>query len=109
MSLLTLQAHGLTLDYSANVESLPPAGHTLLATVPAHSETARAQVEIQNRSTSVLRVVVESEDGTQTTVISLAAAAAQYGQGGGWTSTTEKGRVRVYGPAGTETVAVRTS
>jgi hypothetical protein len=111
MSHLTLQGGGAAaVDYSANVETLPPAGWTLMKTIPAASHTARAAVEIQNRSTSPLRFIVYgATDETVRTIYTLEPASAQYRGGGSWYSLSDKGKIEIYGLAGTETFSARVS
>ena len=111
MSHLILQGGGAAaVDYSANVETLPPAGWTLMKTIPAASHTARAAVEIQNRSTSPIRFIVYAlTDEAIKTVYTLEPASAQYRGGGSWYSLSDKGKIEIYGLAGTETFSARVS
>ena len=111
MPTLILQGGGApSADYSANVETLPPAGWTLLKTIPAASHTARAAVEIQNRSASPLRFIVyNATDESIKTVYTLEPASAQYRGGGTWYSASDKGKIEIYGLAGTETFSARVS
>ena len=82
----------------------------LLQTIPANP--GRLCVEVQNQSTSVLTVV--RDDGTSNTGLGNNATVwllnsydgATTGMGGGsWSSRTFKGRVRIYGAAGTQFAA----
>lgn len=111
MPTLTLQGGGgPSADYSANVETLPPAGWTLMQTIPSASHTARAAVEIQNRSTNPLRIIVYNMTNEAIkTVYTLEPASAQYRGGGSWYSLSDKGKIEIYGLAGTETFSARVS
>lgn len=112
----TLAGGSTGLDFSANQPVLPGVGaafgasgpyanYVLVRTVPASA--SRAFVEIDNNSPGP--VVVMRDDGTaaagaapvRASVFPLAAAAAAGQQGGAWSSTTFKGRLQIYAPAGT--------
>jgi hypothetical protein len=88
----------------------PYASYQLLKTVPANPN--RAGVEVFNNSTE--QVVVVRDDGVapgatapqNATPFALAPAVAQGGQGGTWRSTTFRGRLQVYAPAGTEQIII---
>lgn len=89
-------------DYSANPGSV--AGLTLLATVPATA--SRVAVEVQNQSAGTITVVRDDGTGAAGTVSMILLAGAGAGaQGGGWSSTTFKGRLLVYGTAGAQVSA----
>lgn len=92
------QTGNTNADYSGNAESVPPAGYSLLATVPA--TPSRNEITIQNRSTDVVKIVIDDGNATAGTVsvISLGAAAASGGQGGGYSDNVFKGRARIYVP-----------
>lgn len=90
-------------DFSANAASVPLPGYVLLTTVPP---ALRGSLEVQNQSTDPIQVVRDDGFGNQVTSIMLAAAAATGGQGGSWSSTTFRGRIRVYAPSSSDRVAV---
>jgi hypothetical protein len=90
-------------DFSANQAAIPLPGYVLIATVPA---TARASIEVQNQSTSLIQLVRDDGFGNQQSTIMLAPAATAGGQGASWSSTTFRGRLRVYAPSSTAQVAV---
>ena len=75
---------------------------TPLVTIPATA--GRAYVEVQNQSANQLQLVRDDGNGNNVTSILLAGTGAGQ-QGGGWSSSTFKGRVRVYGPAGSQIAA----
>ena len=84
-------------DFSANAAAVPLPGLVLLATIPANA--ARYACEVQNQSTATIQLV--RDDGTaNASSIMLGAGATTGAQGAGWSSTTFKGRVRIYGAAG---------
>jgi hypothetical protein len=94
-------------DASANNPTLPPAGTSLVATLPA--TPTRAEWVLQNRSTDTIIEVRDDGAGNNQTVLSLSGAATAGGQGGSDGSLTFKGRVRVYVPtsnAATDQVAL---
>ena len=84
-------------DFSANAAAVPLPGLVLLATIPANA--ARYACEVQNQSTATIQLV--RDDGTaNASSIMLGAGSTTGAQGAGWSSTTFKGRVRIYGAAG---------
>jgi hypothetical protein len=89
------------IDHSANGPGLP--GSTLLFTIPANKQ--RNNVGMQNQSTSVLSVCRDDGTGANLTVLILSAASAAGAQGADWSSQTFKGRLRVYGVAGSQVAA----
>jgi hypothetical protein len=98
-----LQAGGTGTDYSVNAATIPMAGLVLLVTIPATA--TRAYIEIQNQSAAQLQMVRDDGAGANQTSILLASGGAAGAQGAGWSSATFKGRVRVYGPSGSQTSA----
>lgn len=90
-------------DFSANAATIPMAGLVLLATVPA--TPTRAAVEIQNQSAGTLQVVRDDGAGGNQTSILIASGGSAGSQGGGWSSNTFKGRIRVYGATGAQVSA----
>jgi hypothetical protein len=89
-------------DYSASPPAVPIAGFVLLASLPA--TPTRAYVEIQNQSAGPIQIVRDDGTGTNQSSLLLASGGAN-AQGGGWSSTTFKGRVRVYGASGSQVSA----
>ena len=89
-------------DYSANPATVPLSGYVLIATIPA---TLRGSLEIENQSTDTVQVVRDDGFGNQLSSIMLAPAPGVGAQGGSWSSTTFRGRVRVYAPSSTDRVA----
>ena len=86
-------------DYSANAPSL--SGLTLLATIPAPSTPRRGYI-VQAQCTAGLSVVFDDAAGALTpTIVVLAGAAANGGQGGSVTMSGEPhtGRIRIYSTA----------
>lgn len=95
---------GIDEDYSANAAAVPIVGLVLLATVPVTGH--RSVVEVQNQSAGTIQVVRDDGAGTAGTVSSILLAGSGAGaQGGGWSSTTFKGRIRVYGASGAQVSA----
>jgi len=92
----TTPAGSTGYDYSANGLTTPPG--VLLATVPAND--SRLHVEVQNQSAADITLVRDDGANGQRSVIVLATGGAVGAQGGGWASSTFRGRVRVYGPTG---------
>ena len=91
-------------DSSANAAAVPISGFVLLATVPMSQ--FRNAVEVQNQSASTIQVVRDDGAGTAGTISSiLLAGSGANAQGGGWSSTTFKGRIRVYGASGAQVSA----
>lgn len=100
---ITVKRAGSTgVDYSANPAAVPIAGYVLLSTIPA--TPARSYVEVQNQSPNTIQVVRDDGAGNNLTSILLTGVGPGQ-QGGGWPSDTFKGRVRVYGPAGSQIAA----
>lgn len=84
------------VDYSANAPSL--SGLTLLATVPAPA-VPRLGYFIEAQCTAGLTVVFDDADGSLTpTIVVLAGAASNGGQGGSLSMTgmLHTGRIRIY-------------
>lgn len=90
-------------DYSANAATVPIATYSLLTTIPA--TPSRNYCEVQNQSAATLQVVRDDGAGANVSSILLATGGGASVQGGGWSSTTFKGRVRVYGAAGAQVAA----
>jgi hypothetical protein len=108
-------SEGYGADFSANQEAVTfgaaptytpaIAGQTLIATDP--SRPSRRNCQVMNRSTDTLLVVFDDGAGTAPTVFSIGGAAASGGQGGALSCDEFKGRVSVFGPVGTDKVAMR--
>lgn len=96
-----LQAGSTGTDYSASAATVPTG--TPLVTIPATA--GRAFVEVQNQSVGNLQLVRDDGTGANQTTIIMAPAATAGGQGGGWSSATFKGRIRVFGAAGAQVAA----
>lgn len=94
-----VSAGGNNTDASANAPAL--LGTTLL-TIAANA--ARKYVEIQNQSDVDIQVALDSGSGTPTIIV-LGNGGAAGLQGGGWSSTTFKGRVRVLSAAAGKQIA----
>ncbi len=96
---------GAPADYSVNAAAVPMSGFVLLATIPASA--TRAAVEVQNQSAGAIQVIRDDGSATAGTVSSilLAGGTAAGTQGGGWSSTTFKGRVLIYGASGSQVSA----
>jgi hypothetical protein len=87
------------VDYSANAPAL--AGLTLLATIPAPSAPRRGYL-IQAQCTAGVTVALDDPDGASTpTLLVLAGAAAEGGQGGtlDMAGIPHTGRIRIYSSA----------
>ena len=90
---------------AAFAASGPYAGYALVGTVAANP--ARSYVEVDNSATGPILLL--RDDGTaaagaapaNASLIPLQAAPQAGGRGDGWSSTTFKGRLQVYAPAGT--------
>ena len=95
------QSGSFGTDHSANPPSL--GGLNLLATVNANAK--RNAVGVQNQSTATLTLVRDDGAGNNTTVLILAPAAAAGAQGSDWTSLSFKGRLRIFGTAGSQIAA----
>lgn len=89
-------------DFSVNAAAVPVPGYVLLQTIPA--TPTRAFVEVQNQSANTIQVVRDDGAGNNVTTVLLAGTGAGQ-QGGGWSSSTFEGRVRVYGPTGSQIAA----
>lgn len=107
--------HGTTgVDFSANAPSLPNVGanfgasgpyanYVLVKTIPANP--FRVSVEVANLTGSSIAVI--RDDGTagsgaaptHASIFALAGGAGPGQQGGGWTSSTFKGRLQLFTPA----------
>lgn len=96
-------AGGIGENYSANPATIPMATFVLLTTIP--STPGRTSVEVQNQSASVLQVVRDDGAGNATVTTLLASGGSAGTPGALWFSLTFKGRVRVYGPAGSQVSA----
>lgn len=90
-------------DFSANPATIPIATFVLLTTVPATPN--RAFVEVQNQSAAMIQLVRDDGTGGNPTTILMASGGAAGTQGGGWSSSTFKGRVRIYGASGAQVAA----
>jgi hypothetical protein len=90
-------------DYSANAATIPISTFVLLATIPATS--GRNYVEVQNQSAGTLQMVRDDGAGANQSTVLLAPGAGAGQQGGGWSSSTFKGRIRVYGASGAQVSA----
>lgn len=101
----TSQAGTTGTDYSANAATDPIAGYVLLATIPA--KLNRNNVEVQNQDVNLVQLVLDDGAGNNQTTAMLGVAGATGGQGGSWSDASFKGRVRVYGPSGTQRVMAR--
>lgn len=104
----------LGLDHSANAPTLPLVGanfggsgpyanYALVKTVAANP--TRANIDIEN--TAGEQIVVLRDDGTaangaapvNASVFALGGGSSAGAQGGGWTSTTFKGRLQLFAPS----------
>lgn len=89
---------GAGADHSPNRPSLPPGGLTLLTTIDANA--ARNRIEVQNQDVAQLILVRDDGAGGNQTLIICDGAVATNAQGGGWSSTTFRGRLKIYGSSG---------
>jgi hypothetical protein len=89
-------------DASANAASIPISGYSLLTTIAANP--TRAYVEVQNQSAGQIQLVRDDGAGANQSSVILASGGVN-AQGGGWSSATFKGRVRVYGASGSQVSA----
>lgn len=96
-------AGGTGANFSANASAIPVAGFALLTTVPANPQ--RVSVEVQNQSASVIQVVRDDGADNERVTTLLATGGSAGTPGAQWFSLTFKGRVRVYGPAGSQVSA----
>lgn len=90
-------------DFSANAATIPMSGFVLLATIPA--TPSRASAEVQNQSAGTLQIVRDDGSGGNQTSILIGSGGGAGAQGGGWSSNTFKGRIRVYGLTGSQVAA----
>lgn len=91
-------------DFSANPATIPMSGFVLLSTANINAD--RIGVEVQNQSAATIQVVLDDgHDSTGSDVTILLQGAGAGAQGGGWSSTTFRGRVRLYGAAGAQVSA----
>jgi hypothetical protein len=97
-----VQAGSTGTDASANAATVPISGYSLLLTIAANP--TRAYVEVQNQSAAQIQLVRDDGTGANQSSVLLASGGAN-AQGGGWLSTTFKGRVRVYGVTGSQVSA----
>jgi hypothetical protein len=88
---------------STTAATVPLSGYTLISTVPVTS--TRNVIEAQNQSTDLVQLVLDDGAGNNQVSIMLAAALSSGGQGGGWSSVTFKGRMRIYAPNSADQVA----
>lgn len=91
---------GIGSDFSANAATIPESTFVLLATIPV--ACGRNAVEVQNQSAGMIQVVRDDGAGNNQSTILLSPGSAANSQGGGWSSVTFKGRVRVYGVTGAQ-------
>lgn len=87
-------------DYSAND---PAQAANLILTIPVNA--SRNLVGIQNQDSAQIQVLLDNGAGAQTTFLLLESGGTLNTGGGAWTSTTFKGRVRVYSANATPQVA----
>lgn len=87
-------------DYSINAAAVPVSGLTLLQTVAA--TPSRNAIEIQNQSAGSIQIVRDDGANSAPSSILLGSGGSQGAQGGGWSSTTFKGRLRIYGAPGAQ-------
>jgi hypothetical protein len=95
-----LQAGSTGVDFSTNAATIPISGLVLLRTIPVFAN--RAYVEIQNQSANAIQIVRDDGANNNQTSLLLASGGAPNTQGGGWTSATFKGRILIYGVAGSQ-------
>jgi hypothetical protein len=89
-------------DFSAN----PPAllGN-LIATLPVNA--SRNYFEVENQDTGNIQVVMDDGAGGNQTITIIGGAAASNSQGGSYSNSVERGRVRIYATAANKQVSVR--
>jgi hypothetical protein len=97
------QGAGTGADFSANPATIPMTGFVLLQTIPA--TPGRQNVEIQNQSGGLIQVVRDDGSGNNQTSFMLGSGGGIGLQGGDWSSGTFKGRIRLYGAAGSQVAA----
>lgn len=91
---------GTGADFSSNAATVPLSGLVLLQTVPV--TCYRNSIEVQNQSAAMIQVVRDDGNGNNQSTVLLAPGSAANTQGGGWSSKTFKGRVRIYGATGAQ-------
>lgn len=92
-----MHAGNTGVDWTLNKpSSLPPSGYTSAKTVPVNA--ARIEIAVENQSTDSVVLVLDDGLGNNTRMVVLAPALSQPGQGGGWSSTSFKGRLQVCVP-----------
>ncbi len=89
------------IDHSANAAAVPGSGPLLTIT----ANPRRNAVGVQNQSTATLTLVRDDGAGNNATILILSPASATGTQGADWSSMTFKGRLRVYGTAGSQIAA----
>jgi len=97
------QAGSTGTDSSVNAASIPAAGLSLLQTIAANP--SRLAIEIQNQSSGLIQIVRDDGAGNNQTSILLSSGGAAGTQGGGWSSMSFKGRLRIYGSPGAQVSA----
>lgn len=86
-------------DHAGEWNVAVPATSSWVVLSTSNANTARLAIEAQNQSASMLQLV--RDDGLENNISSiLLASTGAAAPGGGWSSTTFKGRVRIFGPAG---------
>lgn len=92
-------------DFSANLPAFsnPPTDTVLLTTIPANVD--RVKVEVQNQDINYIQIWRDDGAGAQLSRIVVEPAGETGRAGGGWVSTTFKGRIRIYGQAGSQVAA----
>ncbi|HEY0182348.1 MAG TPA: hypothetical protein VGC09_06015 [Rhodopila sp.] len=90
-------------DYSVAAPAVPLDGtFELLATIPLN--LSRAYCIVQNQSADTLQIVADDGTGANQTTFLLASGGAG-NQGGAIDMSNEKGRIRIYGPPGSQVAA----
>lgn len=97
----TLQGGSTGMDYSANKPALAA---NLLSTAAVNS--TRSSIEVQNQSANTLQVVLDDGAGANQAIILLAPGAGANSQGADWTSSTFRGRLRVFSASALDQVCV---
>lgn len=93
-------------DFSGSAPSLT--GQNLLSTIPSTGN--RSGYTIQNQSTNQLTVAFDDTNGTVTPTLLILAPASGAGQAGGavdWGGFPHKGRIRIFGLAGSQYAAAQ--
>lgn len=88
-------------DHSVNAAAVP--GGAPLLTIGVNPR--RNAISVQNQSTATLTLVRDDGAGNQVTIFILSPAAVAGAQGSDWQSYTFKGRLRVFGAAGSQVSA----